>query len=110
MWSFHGSVVVGTSIFLFLATNIFLVPIFVENRTFLTFSGVGRGCGRSTGRRLSGPTFSFSTHRIWSRYQFSSKTEHFLILVGWGMGVVVPRVGGCRDIHFRICRTEFSLG
>ena len=74
------------------------------------YSGVGRACGRSAGRWLSGPTFSFSTHRIWSRCQFSLKTEHFLILVGWGMGVVAPRVGGCRDIHFRICRTEFSLG
>ena len=62
------------------------------------------------GSAVVGPTFSFSTDRILSRYQFSLKTEHFLILVGWGMGVVVPRVGGSRDIHFRICRTEFSLG
>ena len=34
------------------------VQIFVENRTFLNFGWVGHGCGRSTGQRLSGPTFS----------------------------------------------------
>ena len=54
-----------------------------DNRTFLNFSGVGRGCGRSTGRRLLGPAFSFFSHQIYSCYRFSLKTEHFLILVGW---------------------------
>ena len=67
MWSFHGSAVVGTSIFLFLTPNIVLVPIFVENGTFLNFSVVGRGCGRSTGRQLSGHTFSDLSYRIQSR-------------------------------------------
>ena len=51
-------------IFLFLAPNIVLGPIFVGNRTFLNFGGVGHGCGRSTGRRLSGPTFSDLSYRI----------------------------------------------
>ena len=57
MWSLQGSAVIGTSIFLLLAPNIVLVPIFVENLTFLNFGGVGHGCGRSTGRRLM-PNYS----------------------------------------------------
>ena len=55
MWSFRGSAVIRTSIFLFLAPNIVLVPIFVENRTFLNFGGVGHGCSRSKGQRSSAP-------------------------------------------------------
>ena len=64
MWSFHGSAVVGTYTFGFVVPNFVLVPIFVENLTFLNFSGVGRACGRSTGRRLSGHTFSDLSYRI----------------------------------------------
>ena len=36
---------------------------------------MGSGRGRSRGRRWSGLTSSFSSHRIMSRYQFSLKTE-----------------------------------
>ena len=43
MWSFQESSVIGTSIFLFLAANMPLVPIFVENLTFLNFGEVGMG-------------------------------------------------------------------
>ena len=60
----RGSVVIGTSIFVFLAPHLVSVPIFIENWTFLNFGGVGHGCGRSTGRRLSGSTFSDLAYRI----------------------------------------------
>ena len=86
MWSFQRSVVIGTSISLFLAPNIVLVSIFVENRTFLNFDGVGHGCGRSKGQRPSGPVISFSSHQILSWYRFWLETEHFLILCGVGHG------------------------
>ena len=41
MWSFHGSEVVWTYIFGFVIPNLVSVAIFVENRAFLNFGGVG---------------------------------------------------------------------
>ena len=72
------------------------------------FGGVGYGRPRC--RWSSGPAFSFSSQRIWSRNQFALKTGHFLILEGWGMDVVIPGAGGHRDHHFPFPRTKYSLG
>ena len=57
------------SAFSFSSHQIFivLVSIFIENWTFLNFSGVWRGCGCSMGRPLSGHTFSDLLYRILSR-------------------------------------------
>ena len=44
------------------------------------------GHGRSRGRRLSEPKFSFSSYQIYYTYRFPLKSEHVLILEGWGGG------------------------
>ena len=54
----------SSPLFSFSSPSLIYVPIFVENRAFLNFDGVGCGCGRSGGRRLSGPSFSFSSYRV----------------------------------------------
>ena len=54
MCSFQESAGIGTSIFLFHAPHLVLVPIFVENRTFLNFGGVWSFHGSA----VSGPIFS----------------------------------------------------
>ena len=64
MWSFQGSSVVGVFVFVFLTPSLIYVPIFVGNRAFHNFGGVGHGRGRSRGRQSSGPLFSFSLHRV----------------------------------------------
>ena len=53
--------------------------------------------------------FSDSPHQLWSRYRFSLKTKLFLILVGWDVGVVVPRVVSRRVLCFRFPHAEFAL-
>ena len=46
MWSFHVLAVVGTYIFGFVVPNLVSIAIFVENRIFFNFGGVGCGRGR----------------------------------------------------------------
>ena len=41
--------------------------------------------------------------------QFSLETEYFKILMGWGVGVVLPEVFGCRVLCFLFSHTEFDL-
>ena len=96
--------------FVFPVPNLVVVGIFSGIRAFLHVSGVGCGRGHSKGFEISGPSFSFSSCQLWFRCRFSTGSGHFFMLVGWGVGVAIPKVLRSRDRNFRFSRTEFSLG
>ena len=115
MQSFQGSSFVGAFVFLFLTPSLIYVLIFIENRTFLNFGGVGHGCGSSRGRRTSGPGFLFSSQRICSQYQFSLKTKCYLLfLISFSFIHIDPHWSSRLSFSylpvFRNLHAEHSLG
>ena len=83
------------------------------------YDGVGCERVRSRVGRSLGPTYSDSPRQMWSRYQFSLKTEHFETRPRYQFSLKTEHFGGVghvgvvvgrRDHHFRFPHTKFSLG